>query len=172
MKRAKIKILCILLCVALIVTVAYAATSSAGSSSDPLVTLSYLDDVYTPEMIDRMDTMVEEESKELTELFDEAILSVPAGGDTSSSSFVVVTLSRGQTLVGDVGCEVMLRIGSATCGSDSSTGLIDETDGTVLGDGGALVTNHLYMVTISTRSVKATADTVKVLARGPYTIEG
>ena len=84
--------------------------------------------------------------------------------------FSVVTLSQGQILTGDVGCEVMLRVGSATCVADSNPGLVDETDGTLLNNGSSLVTNHLYMVTISTRSVQAASATVKVLVRGPYTV--
>ena len=80
------------------------------------------------------------------------------------------SVCKGQALVGDVGCEVMLRVGTATCGAADSVGLIDTTSGANLGNGKALETNHLYMVTISTRSVTATSNTVKVLARGPYTI--
>lgn len=34
----------------------------------------------------------------------------------------------------------------------------------------ALAANHLYMVTVSTRSVTAAAPTVKLLVRGPYAI--
>ena len=40
-----------------------------------------------------------------------------------------------------------------------------------LGNGKALEKNHLYMVTISTRSVSAGSETVKLLVRGPYTIQ-
>ena len=36
--------------------------------------------------------------------------------------------------------------------------------------GGALVQNHLYMMTIEGRGVKATAATTKLLVRGGYTI--
>ena len=64
----------------------------------------------------------------------------------------------------------MLRVGTAVCGSTDSVGLIDTTGGTNLPSGAALAVNHLYMVTISTRSVTATSDTVKVLVRGPYTV--
>jgi hypothetical protein len=167
--KAKLKVLAAVLCAVAAVTVAYAATS-AGSSSDPLVTLSYLTDKFTPQMESKMDTLVKDKADELTEQFDTAMTS--AGGSGSSSSvFQVVTLTKGKTLVGDVGCEVMLRVGTATCGADGSTGLIDTTDGTTLADGKSLVKNHLYMVTISTRSVTATADTVRVLVRGPYTIK-
>lgn len=65
----------------------------------------------------------------------------------------------------------MLRVGTAVCVSDSAPGLIDTTEGTTLNHGGALQANHLYMVTIATRGVTATADVVKVLARGSYTIQ-
>lgn len=167
--KPKMKVLCAVLAVLLVVTAAYAAAGSAGSSSDPLVTLSYLTAKFTPQMEQKMDELVDEKADELTKKFDEAIARVPAGG-SGDSVFSVVTLSKGQTLVGDVGCEVMLRVGSATCAADGATGLIDVTDGSNLGDGKSLAKNHLYMVTISTRSVKAAADTVKLLVRGPYTI--
>lgn len=165
--KTKWKIIGVVAAVALVVTGAYAATN-AGSSADPLVTLSYLNDVFAPQVEEDMEAMVSEKADELAQQFDQAISQVGSGG---ASVFSVVTLSDGQTLVGDVGCEVMLRIGSAVCGSDGSTGLIDVTDGSTLSDGGDLVTNHLYMVTISTRSVTATAGTTKLLVRGPYTIQ-
>ena len=172
--KTKMKLICALLCMSLVIGVAYA---TAGSAEDPLVTLSYLNNIFFPQVTERMESMVTEKSIELEGKFNEALEKVPAGGSGSadgevSSVFSVVTLKKGQVLVGDIGCEVMLRVGTADCVSSGSTGLIDVTDGSVLGDGKALVKNHLYMVTISTRSVRATADTVKVLVRGPYTVEG
>lgn len=166
------KILCAALLSALVLTGAYTAVSAAGSS-DPLVTLSYLTGRFAPEMRGEMQDLVSARETELVYRFDQALQSV--GGGTSPSGqgsavFSVVTLSKGQVLTGDVGCEVMLRVGSASCSSGGSTGLVDTTDGTTLGDGKALAVNHLYMVTISTRSVVAGADTVKLLVRGPYTV--
>ena len=73
--------------------------------------------------------------------------------------------------MGDVGFEVMLRVGTAVCGSSDSVGLIDTTSGSALANGEGLQTNHLYMATISPRWVTATAPVVKVLARGPYSIQ-
>ena len=65
----------------------------------------------------------------------------------------------------------MLRVGTAACVSPSSPGLIDETAATTLNNGGALVQNHLYMMTIEGRGVRATAaTTTKLLVRGSYTI--
>ena len=98
------------------------------------------------------------------------------GGQVSDSAtgttdaFIVVTLAKGQVLTGDIGCEVMLRVGTANCVAPSSPGLIDETDASTLNNGGALVKNHLYMMTIEGRGVQATAETTKLLVRGTYTI--
>ena len=91
-------------------------------------------------------------------------------GTSTAVTFTVVTLSNGQVLTGDVGCEVMLRVGSATCVSPSTPGLIDETTAGTLNNGGSLVQNHLYMMTIEGRGVQATAATTKLLVRGSYSI--
>lgn len=160
------------LCVCFLFSTAYAANAAAGSSGDPLVTLSYLNGAYTNQVRDMVDQAVNARQAELEQslkniLAGQGGTAVPASGDM----FTVVTLTQGQSLVGDVGCEVMLRVGAAQCGSEDSVGLIDTTAGTVLGNGQALETNHLYMVTISTRRVIAAAPTVKVLARGAYTIQ-
>ena len=168
--KKRIKTGCAVLCAVLAAaTVTYAA-ASAGSSSDPLVTLGYLTNRFTPQMKTVMEELVSQKEKDLTEKFNQQIANVPTGGQAGESVFAVVTLSEGQVLTGEVGCEVMLRVGSASCVSDGSTGLIDVTDGSTLADGKALAKNHLYMVTISTRAVKATAGTVKLLVRGPYTL--
>ena len=154
-------------CVCFLVTSAYAA--NAGGADDPLVTLSYLDGPFLERVRSLVDETVDARKAEL----EQALAEVLERGESEPDNgnvFKVVTLSQGQTLVGDVGCEVMLRIGTAVCGSTESVGIIDTTSGSNLGDGKDLVTNHLYMVTISTRSVTATSGTVKVLARGPYII--
>ena len=161
------------LCVCFLFTAAYAANAAPGGQADPLVTLSYLNGAYTRQVKDMVDQTVSQRKAEM----EQSLKNILAGqggtgtGTVSSGAFTVVTLSQGQSLVGDVGCEVMLRIGAATCVSEDSVGLIDTTAGSVLGNGQALAVNHLYMVTIAPRSVKAGSPTVKVLARGPYTIQ-
>ena len=156
MKQWKIALAAV--CVCFLFAVAYAA--NAGGADDPLVTKSYLDGPFLEQVQSLVSRTVDERKAELEQ----------AAGQNSGNVFQVVTLSQGLTLEGDVGCEVMLRIGTAVCGSTESVGIIDTTDGTNLTNGKALVTNHLYMVTISTRTVTATSGTVKVLARGPYTV--
>ena len=154
-------------CVCFLFTAAYAANT--GSHTDPLVTKSYLDGPFLEQVQSLVDETVDGRKTELEQAL-AGVLEQGGSGTSGGNVFQVVTLSKGQTLEGDVGCEVMLRIGTAVCGSTESVGIIDTTSGANLGDGKDLVTNHLYMVTISTRSVTATSGTVKVLARGPYTV--
>lgn len=166
----KWKIAAAALCVCFLFTAAYAA--NAGGQNDPLITLSYLNGPFTQQVKTMVDQTVTARKAEMEQSLRDILAgqggssAVPGG----SGVFTVVTLAQGQSLVGDVGCEVMLRIGSAVCASPDSVGLIDITSGSVLGSGQALEANHLYMVTISGRSVTANAPTVKVLARGPYSI--
>ena len=162
------------------------AAGQQGSQSDPLVTLSYLNQQVTPAILAQVDSQLtarqsELESK-LTAVKDQYVKEVEAklsvsggtssGGQTATGSAVyeVVTLSAGQTLTGGAACEFLLRSGTATCVSDASPGLVDMTDGTTLSSGNPLVTNHLYMVTIADRGLTATSS-VKVLVRGSYTIQ-
>ena len=147
-----------LLCTLTLVTVSRAV--SPGTDKDPLVTLSYLNETFLGEVMKKVDAKIAERDQKLA----------AQGVGSAAANFAVVDLSKGQTLTGTVGTEVMLRVGSAQCVSHSAPGLIDETDGQTLNGGGALVKNHLYMMTIEGRGVKAASDSVKVLVRGAYTI--
>lgn len=167
-----------------LLTLTVAATGGAGSKEDPLVTLSYLNVNFLPEVLAQADARVVERNDALSTRLAEQIAAEKAAlekkyaaaskegalADTVDS-FVVVTMSRDQVLYGEIGCEVMLRVGTAVCVSPSSPGLIDSTDATTLDSGKSLVKNHLYMMTIDERGVKATADTVKVLVRGTYEVK-
>lgn len=167
-----------------LLTLTVAATGGAGSKEDPLVTLSYLNVNFLPEVLAQADARVVERNDALSTQLAEQIAAEKAAlekkyaaaskagalADTVDS-FVVVTMSRDQVLYGEIGCEVMLRVGTAVCVSPSSPGLIDSTDATTLDSGKSLVKNHLYMMTIDERGVKATADTVKVLVRGTYEVK-
>ena len=99
----------LVLCGALNVTITAAA--EAGSSDDPLVTLSYLNETFMDSIMERVDQKIAARN---------AQLGVSTGSGTSTAStFTVVTLTSGQTLTGDIGCEVMLRVGTAACVSPS-----------------------------------------------------
>ena len=149
---------------------------AAGDQSDPLITLSYLTKTAMPEILEQVEENAEKRQGELLEQFNQAIeeykeeRSQESTTMTGSATYSVVSLSKGQILSLGVGCEEMLRVGSASVSSGSSPALIDVTTGGSVNNGAALETNHLYMATIADRYLTANADTVKLLVRGAYNI--
>jgi len=181
MKR-KFKWIAAVLGVTVLITAGAVALAAAGDSGDPLVTLSYLNEIFAPSLRTQVDEAVSANEETLKSELDAVIndwderLKLEEKDETqapqgATSDFQVITITKGQKIVGKIGCEFLLRVGTAVCRSSGSTGLIDCTDATIIGDGASLVKNHLYMVTINTRTVEATASTVKILVRGDYTIE-
>ena len=149
--------------------VAFAA-GQQGTQSDPLVTLSYLTQKATPEIMTQVESKLTERETALKKELDQAIQDytkamedklAQAGGSSGQSAAFAVTAG--------IGCEIMLRVGSAVCFTDTAPGFIDMTDGGTLENGQALVKNHLYMATIEGRGFTA-QNAVKVLVRGSYTI--
>lgn len=140
--------------------------SGVGTDDDPLVTLSYLKETFMEDIMEKVDQKISERNSKIVQ----QIGGQTGTGENTADSFTVVTLSNGQVLTGDIGCEVMLRVGTAVCVSPSNPGLIDQSSASVLNNGGALVQNHLYMMTIEGRGVKATAGTTKLMVRGSYTV--
>jgi len=167
MKKWLIRVTVLLLLSVMLSATVTVAGAAAGGSDDPLVTLSYLNDTFLGSILQQVDQKIAGRNSQIVQQLGGQ---AGAAGTTTAPSFTVVTLSSGQTLRGEIGCEVMLRVGTAVCAASSAPGLIDETTAAALNNGGALVQNHLYMMTIEDRGVKATAATVKLLVRGSYTI--
>ncbi len=155
----------LLLIAALAAGTTVSLAAEAGSPQDPLVTLSYLNETFLGTILQRVDEKIAQRNDTLAQQIGSAGL-----GTQSAANFTVVTLSSGQTLTGGVGCEVMLRVGSAVCVASSTPGLVNETTGSTINGGASLSQNHLYMMTIEGRGVRATAATTKLLVRGSYTI--
>ena len=181
----------------------------AADGDDPLVTLSYLNDVIMPQVNKNVEKAIEAKKSQFeSEINDIALAQIAAvqqqiqevttGTDisdrqdiidaaakkvieelstTTSSSgdgmgtFVVITVPNGKTLVCDVGAELILRIGSATCIATGTPGLIDLSTSAQLENGGALIQNHYYLCTIAGRGVKAVSGDMKIMVRGKSTIE-
>ena len=154
MNKKKIRtILCVLLAAAGLTAVGALAAGGAGSQSDPLVTLSYLTETFTGQIMDKVDDAIARRNAQLIQEL--------GGGSVSSgtaSAYSAVTLTAGQTLYGEAGCEVLLRSGSMT----------DATTGGSLNGGGALEGNHLYLMPES-QSV-FTAEGAVLLVRGSFII--
>ena len=100
----------VLLVISGVMSMTVSLAAEAGSSQDPLVTMSYLNETFWATFCKRWTRRSPPGTPMLT----------GQSGGTSSAVFQVVTLSSGQTLTGDIGCEVMLRVGTATCVSPST----------------------------------------------------
>jgi len=178
MRKKPLIIAAILLGLAFMTAAGILAATNAGSESNPLVTLSYLNDQFKPQILQTFDEKLAAQSaaarQELealiaayTQSVDEKLQNAGAG----SVGFTLITLSKGQTVTCSVGTEVLLRIGTAQAYGASAPALVNSTAGTTLSSGEALTANNMYMVTIQGNGFKATADTVKVLIRGDYLIQ-
>lgn len=164
-KRMTTVILSIVLAVMVIAGVSAYAASNYGTASDPLVAMSYLTDVLTPQLEKGIEETVRKAIDEVKAYFSSA-----SGGSAAVNTYKAVTLSNGQTLKGAVGCEIILREGTASCKASAAPGLVDVTSGGTINNGAALTENHLYMVTAADNGITAGASTVKVLVRGGYTV--
>jgi len=172
--KKTIRIVLIALAAALllgIAALAVDAATSAGSEDDPLVTLSYINDVFVPYVTSLFRQDLEEKETALQESLEERISALEGAGVSGigGREYVVETLEAGQTLICQRGAELMLRIGRATVTAENVPGLVDTATTGNLNDGEELTVNHLYMVTINGHGVRA-EDTVKILVRGDYTI--
>ncbi len=144
------------------------ASTTYGTEADPLVTLSYLTEKHTPEVMAKLDELLASKNAEIDKKINDAML---LQGEIKSDTFTVVSLREGQILQGSVGCELMLRLGTLICEAENSPGLINTSTGSSINNGTGVDTNNLYMVTIAENGVRATSDNVKVLVRGEYTIK-
>lgn len=172
-KRWTIRLGALALTAALLGTVA--ALAAGGGQTDPLVTLSYLEQTAIPQIVQQVEGKAASRQAELEQSFSSQIQQYrqQAGqgtGSTGSASYTLVTMTSGQVMSLEVGCEVLLRVGTATVQAGGSPALIDLSSGGTIDSGASLTKNHLYMSTIAGRTVTAAASSVKVLVRGGYSV--
>lgn len=138
---------------------AYAA-SAYGTKDDPLVAKSYIDDVLTPNLQADFNTQIDDKIKGIEQ-------EISGVASVTSGNFQLMTLTGGQTLQGNVGCEIVLRSGTVTV--SASDGLSDLTAGTVLTNGSSVSANHLCVVADGNEGVKA-AGNATLLVRGIFSV--
>ena len=104
-----------------------AVLAAGGDESDPLVTLSYLTQTVTPNILKQVDEQAAKRQSELLAQLNTAIadykMAVEGGGASggTSASYSVVTLTSGQTLALGVGAAVLWGLASAGSGSGMLT---------------------------------------------------
>ncbi len=142
---------------------------AAGSEGDPLITLSYLTQRFTPSVLSEVDGQIAKAKADLAAQLDERIQS-STGTGAAAPGYTVVSLSEGQRLIGMAGCEMLLRMGSAKCTAAANPGLIDLTGSTEVNSGLPVEANHLYIATDGSGGMTSVTN-ITVLVRGSYTVQ-
>ncbi len=138
------------------------SAADAGSSSDPLVTKSYVD------------TKINELKAQIV-----ALASNNTGNTTptvetpavSNAQYQVVLVPKGSKIIGGEGTEMILRSGTATIVSPTSNGLVNMTTGVDALNGTSIPKNNLMIVPRADgRGFNVTSDNTNVMVRGNYEI--
>ena len=146
---------------------------AAGDEKDPLISLSYLTRTTIPEILEEVEELAEEYQTKLLKDFNQAIdqykgeMRQEQKENAKSATYIPVTLAGGDRLELDVGGEVLLRQGTVSVSASEPSALADLSGGDVLGDGGSLETNHLYM-SLSKCVIVPESGAVTVLVRGSH----
>ncbi len=166
MKKKIVLIISVVL--AAVIALSVIATAAYDSTSDPLISLSYLT------------KYVEEALKPINEKI-AALTGGESGGDgttapATTDAFVVIDLKPGQELQCTAATELILRSGSAVIVSPfDNQGLCDMTAGVDLQAGAAVPKNHCLLIPRGNdgRGIKITGSgTAYVMVGGAYKIVG
>ena len=146
----------------------------AGSENDPLVTLSYINDIFTPEVQKYFHEELQAQTDSLRDSLETRIEALEeaceaAGGADAGLTFQEVTLRYGDELICKAGTELLMRSGSAYVIAEKAPGLLDTSGGADLDRGSYLARNHMYLVASDGNGISAGSG-VTVLIRGEYEI--
>ncbi|GAB6991318.1 hypothetical protein [Paenibacillus pini] len=148
---------------------AAAVGTQPGTSEDPVVTKSYVDQQIQKALgggvtAPPTTTTPTTPTKPTT----------PSGGDSSNDEVKVVTIKPGEKLMAKAGAEFIVRNGKAVVYSSDSNGVADLTDGKDVTNGQAVGNNHLMSFPRDGRGIMV-QDGLKsnliVMVRGGYTVQ-
>lgn len=166
MKKVKFVVLCVLLLSLAAYTVVFAGTDSFDSSTDPVISLSYLNEIFLPS--------IRQQITDLDNNVDSRLDALESGSTgAASSTWQAIELTTGQILYAkNNACEILLRRGSATVVSrEADNGLVDTTGGADLMNGTSLPQGKLILIPRDDgRGIRVTYVSTWIMVRGEYTI--
>lgn len=155
-KRMRFMIVSVLICLCTMFTVVLA---EPGTDGDPLISLSYIEDVLMPR---------------IEQYIDSKLAGLSPGGTVegaATNTFVVVEAKEGDKIICSAGAELILRMGKAEIIATEKGGLADTTAGFDLANGTEMPANHLLIVPVADgRGIKAQTDII-VMIKGGYSIK-
>lgn len=146
-----------ILCAAALICPAAVMAAEYFAETDPLVTLSYLVDIFAPNLKEQIKSEISTDA-------------------SAQNGYIVAELSKGQILTSSEGTvELILRPGSsAKVISDiPDNGLSDISEMKEVANGEEVGVNHSLIIPRSDgRGIEITSDKAFVLVRGSYKISG
>ena len=160
--------------------------ASYDSSEDPLISLSYLKNIFKPEIekeykekvsgLESTIASLESKISSLEKKISEGNADAPSADNSSentepSAAFEVIELTTGDQLYAVSACEIMLRAGQAVCiAPDPTQGLAAFTGAEIL-NGQALTKNIMHLIPRGDgRGIMANSESVYIMVRGEYRI--
>ena len=134
---------------ALAVLILVLTVSVAMGTDDPLITESYLNEVFF---------------KTVKEYIAE-------NASGTGSSFSVLNIKKGQKFIGGAGCEFILRQGKAEIFATELGGLSDVTAGFDLTTGAAVPANHLLIIPRDDGRGFTALNEVIIMVKGKYSVK-
>lgn len=175
-------------------SVGFVCTTAGASNTDPLVTLSYLNNTVIPKITEDVKNAVLEIIKGEDGTVEDNVVETPTEApaetpetpteetpteeiDLSALKYTVVSLSQGQKLMAKgadtESTEIILRSGTATAISPfAEQGVADLTASVELYNGDPLVKNNYCIIPRGSdgRGICATSGVAYILVRGEYEI--
>jgi len=149
MKKNLIKKISLTACALMFLSVCLPGLAAdPGSSEDPLVTLSYINDVLMPQVKSYVDSKSQ-----------------------SLGGFEIVNVKAGQTVITSASTEMILRMGNAQIVATQKGGVADVTQGIDLQNGAVMPSNHLLIVPLDDgRGAQMLSDEI-IMIKGNYTVK-
>ena len=159
--KGKIGLISLIAVLAVVSAVTVIWAIDAGTDGDPLVSVSYIDKKVIPAIKEYVDS-------KLTSNPSSEIMTSTSG---NPQVFTVVSVSAGNKIIGEAGCELILRMGNAVVIANEKGGLADTTTGTDLANGASCPANHLLIVPVSDgRGLSVSTDAL-IMVKGKFSVQ-
>lgn len=150
------------------------AAGNAGSSSDPLLSLSYLNGTVKNEIVNQAQSEIDAALTPVYESARDTLLANSGTTDDSGFSFAgtyrQMRLKQEDAVTGTLGTSFVLLAGEAQVLCPSG-GVVDVTTGTETASGTALTVDHRYLIADQVTALfQVTGDTAVVQFEGSYTL--
>jgi hypothetical protein len=147
----------------LLACVSAASASNAGTSSDPLITKSYIEDTYIPNVVSAGEAVINQRISQLSGSVDKA------ESYDMASGYEAYILPTGESVEIITGSSVILTGGSAKIASLSGT-IVNVTTGQEVTAGTSLTLNNRYFCAEDTVAIVTASTGASVAVNGYYNV--